>query len=264
MPGKQKKPDKNTTLRKLYEGYISTTNLPKDIYFYNAQKIMSGVNKGFGKITFAYNSPDLKLYESIGDHVYMFSGAKTFQQTWMMSKELIKDGRLATFDEFKISAGKIFDEFNETYLRTEYSTAIDGGRMAEKWLNFERNKKTLPYLIFKTEGDETVCDECTPFDNICLPVNDPFWNEHYPPLHFNCHCDIQSTDDEGEVSEDNEVDTAIEEAPQDKIFANNVGKTGEVFGKDHPYFQVPKEYRKLAEENFNLPIPEKHGRYSSL
>jgi hypothetical protein len=40
------------------------------------------------------------------------------------------------------------------------------------------------------------------------------------------------------------------------MFRNNPGKTGEIFTKDHPYFDVPAEYQELARENFGLPIGE--------
>ena len=265
---KLKKPNKNATLHKIYHGYITVTNLPKDVYFYNAAKLMKGINKGFGKITFEYNSPDYKLYESIHDNIFMFSGAKTFQETLAMSNELIKDNRLVSFDEFKKSAGQLFDDYNESYLEAEYKTAISGGRMAEKWGEAMRNKKDLPYMKFVTAGDETVCEVCAPLDNICLPSDDDFWDTNYPPLHFRCNCDAQLTDNEDDVSDQSEADVADRESNSgrggDKTFDVNVGKTGMVFSKDHPYFQIPKEYHKLAENNFNLPIPKNTGRYATL
>lgn len=44
-----------------------------------------------------------------------------------------------------------------------------------------------------------------------------------------------------------------------KVFLQNPGKNGMVFNEDHPYFDVDKKYKKLALNNFNLPIPEKDG-----
>jgi hypothetical protein len=48
----------------------------------------------------------------------------------------------------------------------------------------------------------------------------------------------------------------LTEAHIPDVFQMNVGKDKVVFQKDHPYFDVAKEDRKLAKENFNLPIPE--------
>lgn len=41
-----------------------------------------------------------------------------------------------------------------------------------------------------------------------------------------------------------------------EVFLQNSGITGMVFNEKHPYFKVPDEYRDLALNNFNLPIPE--------
>lgn len=218
---------------------------------------MAGVDAHFPKVKFYYNSPDYKLYESIHDNVYMFSGAKTFQQTMAMSEELVKDGKLVSFEEFEQAAGAIFDQYNENWLRSEYETAKDGARMGSKWLDFQENKKDLPYLTYVTEHDETVCEICAPLDGITLPVDDPFWSSNYPPMHFNCHCDVQAGDNEEEVSGDKEVSEVedLHRKATEEKFKNNVGKTGQVFSKDHPYFIVPKKYSSFAKTNFNLPIP---------
>lgn len=258
MPIEQKKPDKEVTLSNFYSGLITIHHLPQDLYFYNADKLLNAVKQSFPDVHFKYNSPDYKLYESIHDHVYLFSGAKTFQQTLAMSEAMIGEGgKLVSFDEFKELAGDIFEQYNENWLRTEYETAKDAGRMASKWLDFQHNKAALPYLTYQTEKDETVCEICAPLDGITLPVDDPFWSQNYPPLHFNCHCDVEQTDVEEDVSDDSEVEDVLQrhaEAKETK-FKNNVGKTGQVFSNNHPYFNVPKKYLNLAKQNFGLPIP---------
>jgi hypothetical protein len=39
------------------------------------------------------------------------------------------------------------------------------------------------------------------------------------------------------------------------MFKGNVGKTGIIFNKHHPYFsELPKELKGLQEVNFGLPI----------
>jgi len=37
----------------------------------------------------------------------------------------------------------------------------------------------------------------------------------------------------------------------------NPGTSKEVFDKSHPYFDVPKKYKKFAKTNFGMPIPDK-------
>jgi hypothetical protein len=38
-------------------------------------------------------------------------------------------------------------------------------------------------------------DRHAAFDGIVLPKTDPFWNTHYPPIDFNCECNVYDTDE---------------------------------------------------------------------
>lgn len=68
----------------------------------------------------------------------------------------------------------------------------------------------------------------------------------------NCRCLIMQVDTE---PTENYEDKAQEvEGNMQDIFKFNAGKTGEVFTKDHPYFDVPKEDKEYAKRNFDLPI----------
>jgi uncharacterized protein with gpF-like domain len=91
-------------------------------------------------------------------------------------------------------------------------------------------------------------------------VDDPIWDSVAPTNHFNCKCLLKQHDEDVALTDNPEdiVNPVIEEMKNKKqdIFINNVGKTGEIFTKDHPYFDVAKEYREYAKANFNLPIPE--------
>jgi hypothetical protein len=58
-----------------------------------------------------------------------------------------------------------------------------------------------------------------------------------------------------------EVEKAVTKSLQkkDDVFKMNSAKDEVIFKEDHPYFDVPKKYKKLAQNNFNLPIPKKDG-----
>jgi SPP1 gp7 family putative phage head morphogenesis protein len=267
---KPKKPDMDKSLHRVYNGIDTVHSLPTDIYLYNAGTIMNGVDSGF-RSTVEFGSPDYKMYEAIGDNVYIFSAAKTFQQTMAMSNEIVKDGQLRTFAEFKEAAGPIFQDFNENYLHAEYATAITGASSAKKWAKAQREKKTFPYLVWRTSGDETVCPICGPMDGFTAKADSGEWHKAFPPLHFRCNCMVDQVDQEeiDDPDSDEEVSTPEEvreinahlQKNVDKTFHGNTGITGQIFSSSHPYFQIPKEYKSLAKDNFNLPIPEGYGRY---
>jgi len=246
----KKKPDiKSSTVQGIFAGVITVHNLPQDVYYMNAQKLMSGVHKGWkGSVQLAYNSPNWKLYESISDNIFLFSGAKTFKQTLDMSEALLdEDGKLVPFDKFKEVAGEIFSTFNEDYLESEYYTALDGAREADKWLDYKKNG--VEYLRFLTSNDETVCEICGGYDDTVLPITDSFWDVNYPPLHFRCNCTTQPEYDAEEETE------RPEQSDVSPGFRNNIAKTGVIFNKHNGYFQIPAKYKDLARNNFGLPLP---------
>ena len=257
---------KNKIVSGVYSGIITTKNLPVDVYLMNATKLHRGVSKGYGKVTSTYNDPDYRLYKSLNDNIYMFSAAKTVQQTLAMSEALTDGKRIIPYEEFKEKAGDIFDNYNDNYLNAEYYTAIDSARMADKWQDFVDNADVMPLLQFSTSNDETVCEICAPLDGVILPIDDPFWDMYAIPVHFRCNCDIHALTEEQGTKAGGETDRdelayvrKSMEGHSEHLLRNNPGKTGMVFTKAHPYFSIPKEYVSFAKQNFGLPIPKHYG-----
>lgn len=100
-------------------------------------------------------------------------------------------------------------------------------------------------------------------------MDDPFWDTYYPPNGWRCRCKVIQTDEATTGS-----GAADFEPP--KGFRQNVGKTGKLFGDDHPYFNQAaldaerirdnaarmhakvsrQEVREWAKENdFSLRLP---------
>ena len=104
-------------------------------------------------------------------------------------------------------------------------------------------------MRYQTVKDARVRPEHITLDNIVKPVNDPFWNTHYPPNGWQCRC-IVTQHERGELKETSLKGKKIEEiAP---IFKMNSGKDRIIFDPKHPYFQVDKRYRRLKKNNFGL------------
>lgn len=120
--------------------------------------------------------------------------------------------------------------------------------------------------MYSAVMDDHTCDICAPLDGIILPADDPFWDENMPLNHFECNCVVEQLDEddveeEGGVDNEDEVSEWVSQSQENKnpLFNMNPGKDKAVF-KDtgrskHPYFEVPHQYRELAKDNFNLPIP---------
>lgn len=267
---KSKKPfldvvDKEAIITGIWAHSISQYHLPRNLYFETANKLKKKLYKGFGRTmaTVQFGTPNQKLLTELRTNIYVFSAAKTFQQVDAMAKLRQTSEALAgsaDFKEFKIEAAKIYDVFNENYLRSEYITAETSARSAIKWENIQENKALFPLIRYSAVMDSHTCEICGPLDGTVLPADDPFWDDFMPPQHFCCKCLVQQMgEDDADVSTNTDELAETTRSKMDGLFLFNPGKDGVVFkeaGPDkHPYFDVAPKYSKLAQNNFNLPIP---------
>ena len=243
-------------LEDIFEGKIDLESLPVNLYLDIAKFLENGLYKGFGGSIAEFGGKDLALLEELRTNVYMFSAAKTYQEVRAFQDLMHnEDDELKPFREFSKDAREAFDLYNETYAETEYNTTVASAQMAARWNEIESQADVLPLLKMTVVEDAQTTEICEPLDGITLPINDPFWDEYYPPNHWNCRSTVLQLD-EGELSSKTDVRKAIEHADEEMqdVFKMNVGKDGYIFSPDHPYFtEAPAE---LGRNNFGLEIPE--------
>lgn len=234
-------------------GKINEYNLPEDLYNAITDYMKDGVFEGFGSNLKNVIEQDRELLTQLVENVHIFSGAKTYQQVKEINLLLVDDnGDLRSSSEFNKLGREKFELWNDTWGETEYKTAIGQSQMASKWNDIERNKDVLPNLEYSAVIDENTSDICEPLNGIIAPVDDPIWDTISPLNHFNCRCLIMQVDTEPTENYEDKAQQ-VEDNMQD-IFKHNAGKTGEIFTKEHPYFDVPKEDKEYAKRNFDLPI----------
>jgi SPP1 gp7 family putative phage head morphogenesis protein len=239
----------------VYSGkYNASDNLPEDLYKAISDHLVGGLNKGLNEVDFGTKNEALR--QELRDNVYMFSGAKTYQQVKEMSG-LIADS--STFPEFKKKAMGVYDTYNTDWLRSEYNTAYGQGTIANQWGKIEEEKAIFPSLRYSAVMDLNTSAECRGFDGITLPVGDSFWDNYSPLNHFNCRCILEQVDaySKDKTTSKKDRDAAIEIGNKgvDDTFKMNPYKDGYVFSPEHPYFKVATKDKAFAEENFGLPIP---------
>lgn len=242
----------------IYDGSVTKDNLSETVYHAIVKYLKDGLYTGFGMNLNEAEGKDLDLLTELRENVYMFGAAKDYQMTKDISSLLIdEDGNRRTNKEFNEIARDTYDNWNDNWGETEYSTAIGQGYAAQQWNEIEKNKDILPNLTYSAIGD--ACDICQPLDGITAPVDDPIWNKISPLNHFNCKCILEQHDEEAETTDTEEKDKLYDNAIEkmDPVFASNPGKDGMVFNENHPYFDVAKEDREFAKSNFGMPIPEK-------
>lgn len=263
----------------IHSGRLNPLELERanNIYSATADVMEKALYKGFGKnmTTIEFGTPDYKLLSELRENVYLFSGAKTFQQVREMTDALIgSDDQILPFNKFRDAAEEIYTKFNggdmegevkPGWIDAEYNTALASAQSARKWDEIERKKDIFPYLLYSTTGGENVCEICGPMDGMMLPVDHPMWDSFMPPNHFGCFCLVHQVEkEEGQADETSSDDVErISTNADDKmqpLFKYNPGKDKVVFqdrgpGK-HPYFDVENKYKPLARENFGFDIPE--------
>jgi hypothetical protein len=200
-------------------------------------------------VEIAWNAPDPALKKYLKANVQRFSGFKSHKVCQELTRKLTdKDGKIIDFKAFKAEAEQLNSVYNVAYLKTEYEQAVASAQMASKWATFEPDS----LLQYRTVGDDLVRPEHREFDEVTLPASHPWWKTHYPPNDWNCRCDAVDLVDNDHPITPTEHLIDLPQVPD--LFANNVGQSGEIFGPEHPYFDVPAPTKKKIEQQLKLNL----------
>ncbi|TCW61802.1 phage head morphogenesis protein [Treponema sp. J25] len=87
----------------------------------------------------------------------------------------------------------------ETVYRTNIQTSYNAGRR----MQFDRSPPAA--LALMVLEDERTSDICRPLAGLVLPYDHPFWEDHWPPFHFNCRTTVRGIyeDEAGRVTSEN-------------------------------------------------------------
>lgn len=73
-------------------------------------------------------------------------------------------------------------------LRTIFEVNMRSAYAAGRWERAQRNKEAFPFLRYVTAGDSRVRPEHQSWNGVIRPIDDPFWDTHYPPCGWSCRC----------------------------------------------------------------------------
>lgn len=197
-----------------------------------AEQLWKAVTTGFGATLdeLDFETPDYQMLQALRTHVWQFSAARNYAHLRELSAALLDEtGQLRTFEQFRQAAGLINDRYMKQWLQTEYNLAVGGAQMASKWLDIQRNREALPLLEFVAVLDGQTTELCRGLDGTILPIDHPFWNNYYPPNHFNCRSTVKQLAF-GKVSE------SIPSVDIPEMFRTNLGSRSLIFPPTHPFF----------------------------
>jgi len=228
----------------LHDGSIVPGHVPIEMIQSIGDAIFKGVNLGFEA-----QGSDINAYtqlEELRQNVYYFSSFKSYAELREMNYLLTDSkGNIRPFNDFWQDVLKVNQTYNKNYLRAEYNHAINSSTMIVKWEKFKAEADVYSMLTYRTVGDGRVRVQHKELDGTTKPIDDKFWDTYFPPNDWNCRCDVEQTENE------NKDPASYPELKP--IFKNNVGKTGVVFPKDHPYIDKVKD-KKIATQISNASI----------
>lgn len=73
-----------------------------------------------------------------------------------------------------------------------YDTNMRSAHMAGRWAQIQANKAQRPYLQYRTAGDARVRPQHRQWNGLIYPVDDAFWETHYPPNGWGCRCTVRA------------------------------------------------------------------------
>lgn len=195
-----------------------------------------------------------ELTAQLEQNTYVFSAFKGYHNLKEASLKLTNDkGGIKPFETFKQDVLKVHKSYNVNYLEAEYNFAIQSAQMAVKWADYVADGDRY-YLQYRTADDSKVRAEHAALHGTTLPVDDPFWDNYFPPLGWNCRCTaVQVRKDKYPVSDSTTAIQAGERATESKkqqMFRFNPGKEGKVFPPKHPY--LPKGCEGCNKNKLNL------------
>ena len=225
----------DTFIRKIYGGFDTQNEIERTMW----REVLRIINEATVEGLMQAKEPpthDKLFYQALRHSNEVFATFKVHTMGEEMAAKLRDgSGHLKPFSQWKEDISSIASHQCGAWLRTEYDTAVIRAHAAADWKEYERNKDVLPNLRWmKTTSPNPEGHHRQYWEKgLCLPVDDPFWNEHHPGDRWNCKCSLEPTDDPVVLPDDMEPTT-----PQ-RGLENNPGKDGHTFSDNHPYF--PKD-----------------------
>ncbi len=132
--------------------------------------------------------------------VYTVAGATTADLARDMQQAVTKalaDG--STLSAFRKDFDQIVQNHGWTYrgkrgwrTRVIFDTNMRSAHMAGRWAQLQANKDRRPFLQYRTAGDARVRPQHRQWNGLVYPVDDAFWQTHYPPNGWGCRCTVRA------------------------------------------------------------------------
>lgn len=183
------------------------------------------------------------------DNIIDFAVAEEFQMAYKVSKIYDSED-----EENEENCEDICYLYNHIYANVENDDVNYAMGIAAGWVKY--NESTI--LTYMTQGDERVRPWHIALEGTSYPKSSfPAWL--IPPIDYGCRCFlIEEGDDVLNHKDLANIESKIVDKPDfiNPIFSDSVCKGGKIFGAQHPYFQIPKGYKRKL-KSISKSIKEK-------
>lgn len=227
-------------LRAIYKGLKG--NIEQNLFELESQNLIDAVETGMGG--FEYGKPNFDLSLKLAQSGLWFAARKSYAEANDLAALLPNNGTKRSWSEFRKLAAPIVGKYNQTWLKTEYDTALRSARMASVWVDIERTADLYPNVEYVRTRSATPREKHLQYVGIIRPIRDAFWLTHTPPLAWLCKCSIRPSKAQP---------TAIPEGlPEpDPGLANNAALSETLFTENHPYAVNAKAVEETLRREFN-------------
>jgi SPP1 gp7 family putative phage head morphogenesis protein len=223
-------------------------------------ELVKGLHNGWGRrrTEAAWNAPDHLALSMMEYNLFEFAESKTEARLATFSELLInKDkAQIRSFEEFKREASRITENFNGTWLETEYNLSVATGQTSAAYLRAMADKDTVTSFVqYQTAGDSKVRPEHAALNGKIFSLDDKEAMKLWPPNSYNCRCEmVQYTGrTEGKVTSGNAARKLLGEKFEGSKFDLNRGDLKAVFTKAQQYADANgKKIEKMDFEVYNL------------
>ena len=223
------------------------TYKPEDLTKYKAYRDLITATAEVFNTAIPHEVPE-EMRAYLERDVFVFSGIKTHTQlTEARSKLKDEQGNVRPYYQFEREILKLNNTYNRNYLEAEYQFAVQSAQSAANWANLQEDTSRY-WLEYRTAGDERVRQSHAALAGICLPKDDAFWTEYYPPNGWRCRCTAvevlarENTKSNPETAKKagEEATTQIGKSGNNKLamFRFNPGQEKKVFPPTNTYTQV--------------------------
>ena len=212
------------------QGGTGMVEIDPALFALNNRPLQAAADRTFKTFGTEFGRRNGRFISQFKDNTAIFAAFKSHSEAATLSKLILDgNGNLRSFHEFRKVTEPVVGKYNKTWLQTEYNMTVRSARMGAQWQQFEEKKHIFPNLEYMRTSSLNPRAEHETFVGTILPVDDPWWDTHTPPLSWNCKCTLRQT-------RHDPTGPPANEEPVPPVFRNNPGKTAQAATDRHPYF----------------------------